>query len=244
MKAKRWSLRVDRRLFIIGLLVLVTMMVMATQFAVTRLGYEFNIVHPGNSNLRFIGSDNSSDGIRILRVAGSNTSNVAFKLVFGNLTTNQTLTYTAAIGIVNENLYPVNITYIAVNSSNWTCMKIWLHGNRDENANNSTIDPSSVFMFNNGTIVNGTNTTAWILAEGNKNPNDMCSNVSDRINTSSNTTWDETAHVRYSLNNTNATSALSDYVWVQIQIEVDQYYDTIGPHTGVIYFHFAADSFS
>jgi len=244
MKPKRWSMRIDKRLFIIGLMILVTVMVMATQYAVTSIGYEFNIVHPSNSNLRFIGSDNSSDGVRVLRVAGSNSTNVAVKLVFGNLTTNQTLTYTAALGIINEELFPVNITHVTVNSSNWTFMKIWLHGNRDADASNSTLDPSSVYMFNNGTVVNASNTTAWTLAAGNRNLGDMCSNVSDRTNNSCNTTWDQTAHVRFSINNTNATTNVSDYVWVQIQIEVHDVYDVIGLHTGTIYFHFAADSFT
>jgi hypothetical protein len=196
MDKERLSMRIDKRLFIIGLMILVTVMVMATQYAVTSIGYEFNIVHPSNSNLRFIGSDNSSDGVRVLRVAGSNSTNVAVKLVFGNLTTNQTLTYTAALGIINEELFPVNITHVTVNSSNWTFMKIWLHGNRDADASNSTLDPSSVYMFNNGTVVNASNTTAWTLAAGNRNPGDMCSNVSDRTNNSCNTTWDQTAHVQ------------------------------------------------
>lgn len=237
-------MNIKKRLFIIGMLLVVTTMVIATQFAVTKLGYEFNIVHPSNANLRFIGSDNSSDAVRLLRVSGPNSSAVSLKLIFGNLSTNQTYIYTAAFGIVSEEKFPVNITWINVTSSNWTYMKIWLHGNRVADASSNVTDPSSVFMFDNGTIVNASNTTAWILAAGNGNPGDMCSNVSDRANNSCNTTWDETAHVRFSENNTNASSNVSDYVWVQISIEIHDVIDYRGTHTGTIFINFEADKFS
>ncbi|MBN1281131.1 MAG: hypothetical protein JXA00_05735 [Candidatus Thermoplasmatota archaeon] len=233
---------IRRRLFIIGMLVLVTAMVMATQYAVTRLGYDYNIVHPSDGNLRFIGSDNASDNIRLLRISGTNGTTAALRLAFGNFSTNQSFTYSAAFGIVNEEQFPVNITHINVMSSNWTYMKIWLHGDRDADAHLNTTDPSTVYMFNNGTVVNVSNTTAWILAPGNNNASDMCSNVSDRANNSCNTTWDETAHVRFSRNNTNAVSNLSDYVWVQIEIEIEQVIDYSGQHTGIIYLYFEAET--
>jgi hypothetical protein len=236
-------MRVNKKFVFIAILILITAMVMATQYAVTRLGYEFGIVHPSNSDLRYIGSDNSSDGVRLLRVDGMNGTNATVKLSFGNSSTYQNYTYTASFGIVNEELFPVNITHIEVISSNWTYMSIWLHGNRSANAIDNISDPSSVYMFNNGTILNASNTTAWTLAAGNKNTSDMCSNVSDRVNNSCNTTWDETAHVRYSLNNTNATSGLSDYVWIQISIDItNNVVDYDGTHTGLIYIHFTADT--
>jgi len=238
---ERWPIRIDKRLFIIGVMVLVTAMVMATQYSVTKIGYELNIVHPSNSNIRFIGSDNSSDAVRVLRVAGSNSTKVSLILKFGNSSINQTITYSAAFGIVNEEKFALNITHINVTSLNWTYMKIWLHGDRDADASDNTSDPRSVFMFNNGTVVNASNTTAWILAAGNNNPGDMCSNVSDRTNNSCNTTWDQTAHVRFSENNTNATTNVSDYVWVQIVIEVNDSVDYIGLHTGTIFINFEAE---
>jgi hypothetical protein len=241
MDGEKRSMRIDKRLFIIGVMVLVTAMVMATQYSVTKIGYELNIVHPSNSNIRFIGSDNSSDSVRVLRVAGSNTTKVSLILKFGNMSMNQTITYSAAFGIVNEEKFALNITHINVTSLNWTYMKIWLHSNRDADASDNTSDPSSVFMFNNGTVVNASNTTAWILAAGNNNPGDMCSNVSDRTNNSCNTTWDQTAQVRFSENNTNATTNVSDYVWVQIVIEVHDVVDCIGPHTGTIFINFEAE---
>ena len=241
MDMEKRSMRIDKRLFIIGVMVLVTAMVMATQYSVTKIGYELNIVHPSNSNIRFIGSDNSSDAVRVLRVAGSNSTKVSLILKFGTLSINQTVTYSAAFGIVNEENFALNITHINVTSLNWTYMKIWLHGDRDADASDNTSDPSNVFMFNNGTVVNASNTTAWILAAGNNNPGDMCSKVSDRTNNSCNTTWDQTAHVRFSENNTNATTNLSDYVWVQIVIEVHDIVDCIGPHTGTILINFEAE---
>ena len=241
---KGGRMKIKKKLFIIGMFILVTSMAIATQFAVTKLGYEYNIVHPSNGNLRYIGSDNSSDAVRVLRISGTNGSGATVKLTFGNLSANQSTTYTAAFAIVNEEKFPVNITYINVTSSNWTYMKIWLHGNRDADASSNITDPSGVFMFNNGTIVNASNTTAWILAAGNNNASDMCSNISDRANNSCNTTWDQTAHVRFSINNTNATSNLSDFVWVQISLEINNIVDYVGPHTGIIYINFEAKSLS
>ena len=213
-------------------------MIVATQYAVTKIDYQYSIVHPSDSAIRFIGSDNSTDGIRVLRVGGSNTTNVYLKLQLGNVyATNMKRTFTAAFGIVNEELHSLNITHINVSSTNYTYMKIWLHGNRTANANSTATDPSSVLMWNNGTVVNASNTTAWILAAGNNNTDNMCANVSDPTNSTITTPWDNTSHVRYSLNNTNAVSNLSDFVWVQIMLDIPNEVDTIGTYTGTIWVH-------
>jgi hypothetical protein len=230
--------RIDKRLFTIGLLVVVTAMVMATQYATMRLGYEFNIVHPSNANLRLIGSDNSSDGVRVLRVRGANGSGALLKLAFGNVSANQSTSYTAAFGIVNEEVYPLNITHFNVTSPNCTYLRIWLHGDRDADASQNGGDSSSILMYNNGTFVNLSNTTSWILAPGNRNPGDMCSNTSDRVNHSCKTPWDQTAHVRYSENDTNAISNMSDYVWVQVNLDIPVVPDFSGPHAGTIFVYF------
>ena len=58
----------------IGITAIVFSMVIATQFASTRTGYSYSIVHPSNADIRFIGSDNSSDGVMVLRVDGDNSS--------------------------------------------------------------------------------------------------------------------------------------------------------------------------
>jgi hypothetical protein len=62
----------------------------------------------------------------------------------------------------------------------------------------------------------------------------MCSNISDRTNYSIPTTWDETAHVRYSENNTNAIRNESDFVWVQVSIVIPAD-ATLGAKSGTIF---------
>ena len=234
-------MKIDKRLFTIGLLVVVTAMVMATQYATTRLGYEFNIVHPSNANLRLIGSDNASDGARILRVDGTNGSAALLKLAFGNFSTNQTDSYSAAFGIVNEELYSMNITGINVTSPNCTYLRIWLHGDPPVDASINGSDNSSILMYDNGTFVNLSNTTTWILASGNHNTSDMCSNTSDRVNHSCRTSWDQTTHVRYSDNKTHAISNVSDYVWVQVTVDIPPSPDFAGPHSGTIFIYLETD---
>ena len=235
-------MKVNKKLMILAVLFLVLNMITATQYAVTKLGYSYTIVHPSNACIRLIGSDNSSDGIRVLRVVGSNTSNIAVTLRLGNISTNMKKTYTAAFGIVNEETYALNITHINVSSLNYTYMEIYLHGNRTANADSNLTDPSRVFMWNNDTMVNTSNTTAWILAAGNANSSDMCSNTTDRTNYSTNTTWDEIAHVRYSRNNTDAVSNVSDYVWVQITINIPDSVQSLGVHTGTIWIHLKSET--
>lgn len=224
---------------ILAVLFVILNMVAATQYAVTKLGYEFTIVHPCDSGTRLIGSDNSTDNIRVLRVAGSNTTNVRLKLALGDkYSTNMVRTFTAAFGIVNENNFSLNITHINVSSSNHTYMKIYLHGNRTADASNSTLDNSSVFMWNNNTLVNASNTTAWVLRAGNDNSTNMCYNVSNSSNCTISTPWDETAHVRFSTNNSLAASNVSDFVWVQITMDIPEAVETIGTHTGTIWINF------
>lgn len=218
-------------------------MIVATQYAVTKIGYEYYLLHPSNSNIRFIGSDNSSDGKRILRVIDSNITRVGVKLRLGDkFALNQITYFTAAFGIVNEENFTVNITHINVSSEYATYLKIWLHGDRDANANDTMFDPSSVLMWDNNTMVNESSTTAWSLAAGNEDPDDMCYNITDRALFSVPTDWDDSAHVRYSLDNNNAVSNYSDFVWVQIAVDIPEVADSIGLHSGTIWIHFESDS--
>ena len=131
--------------------------------------------------------------------------------------------YSAAFGIVNEEDVPVSITYINVSSQNYTYLQIWLHGDRSANANSTINDPTSVLMYDNGTIVNTTNTTAWTLAPGDNDPSDMCSNVGMMGRTALNA---------------------SDFVWIQIGIDIPNAVDDNGAHTGTIWIHFEADTIS
>jgi len=238
-------MKVSKKLTVLAVLFLIVNLVLATQYAITRVGYEYYILHPSDANIRLIGSDNSSDGVRILRIIDSNTTNVGVYLRLGDkFSTNQVTHFSAAFGIVNEENFTVNITHINVTSLNHTYMKIWLHGDRDANANSTVTDSTTVFMWNNNTVVNASNTTAWTLAPGNENPNNMCYNYTDRTNCSINTTWDETAHVRYSINDTNANTTLSDFVWVQVTIDIPETADSIGLHEGLIWIHLESDSLS
>lgn len=76
-------MRLDRRLTLIGIMIIVLSVTMVTQYATTKVGYSYSTVHPSNADIRFIGSDNSSDGTMVLRVDGDNSSgsrNVKVKL--------------------------------------------------------------------------------------------------------------------------------------------------------------------
>jgi hypothetical protein len=236
-------MKISKKLLVLAILFLMLNLVIATQYAVTKIGYEYTILHPSDTSIRFIGSDNSSDGIRVLRVKGDNTSNVRVYLELGTVyTTNMIRTFTAAVGLVNEEAYPVNITHINVSSADATYMKIYLHGNRTGDASNATMDPDAILMWNNGTVVNESTTTAWTLREGNNNTHDMCFNVSDRTNYSTNTSWDETAHVRYSVNDTIAVSNVSDIVWIQITLDIPETVDLFGTYTGTLWIHLESEA--
>ena len=87
-------MKVSKNWLIFAVLFIILNMLIATQYATTKIGYEYYIVHPSDANIRYIGSDNSSDSIRVLRVIDSNTTNVGVKLrLGGNFTTNQLKTY-------------------------------------------------------------------------------------------------------------------------------------------------------
>jgi hypothetical protein len=235
-------MKVNKKLMIIAVFLLVLNMVIATQYAVTKVAYEYYIRHPSDADIRFIGSDNSTDGKRMLRIAGDNITNFAIKIYLGNFSSNQTSYFSAAFGIVNEESHELNITHINVSSINYSYMKIWLHGDRDANANNTTNDPSTVLMWDNNTMVNTSNTTAWTLAAGNSNTSDMCANVSNRPATTILTPWDNISHVRYSLNNTDAVSGISDFVWIQVGLDIPNNVDLLGLHGGTIWIHLETDT--
>ena len=235
------TMNIEFRLFIIGMLLVITTMAVATQFAITDMQYEYEIIIPvvPDYGIKYIGSDNSSDGIRVLRIVPDEAD--SFKIVLGNVSMNYQWTYSAAFGIVNEDKFTKRITHIEVFSSAPTYLKIWLHGDRDVNANNVSNDPTSVLMYDNGTVVNGSDTVAWTLAPGDRNATTICSNTTGRKRYTNITNWDETAEVRYSLNNTDALSGISDYVWVQIELNIPSSVDTDRVRSGSIYIHFESD---
>ena len=223
------GMRIDRRLVLIGVMLVVLSMTMATQYATTKIGYEFNIVHPSNADIRFIGSDNSTDNVRVLRVDGDNSSAArSIKLTLGgNITVNQNKTYTAAFGIVNEEPFAVNITHINVSTADTDYMQIWVHGDRDALPNS---DASSVMVWDKASKGFSSSSCVWQLGAGNQDASNM-------DGSSINTVWDGTAHVRYSTSNVDAVNQTDDYVWVQISLDVPDgassasYSGTVWVHT-------------
>jgi len=234
-------MNIEFRLFIIGMLLVIATMAVATQFAITDVQYEYEIIIPvvPDDGIKYIGSDNSSDGIRVLRIVLDEAD--SFKIVLGNVSMKYQWTYSAAFGIVNEDKFTKRITHIELFSSNSTYLKIWLHGDRDVNANNVSNDPTSVLMYDNGTIVSGSNTVAWVLAPGDKDATTICSNTTDRKRYTNMTIKDKVACVRYSLNDTAAKSEISDYVWVQVELNIPPSVDAKDVHTGSIHIHFESD---
>jgi len=235
-------MKVNSKLMIVGVILLVLNMVMATQYAVTKMSYEYYLTHPCDSDIRFVGSDNSTDGKRMLRIVGDNITDIGLKIYLGNISVNQQSYFSAAFAIVNEEQYSLNITHINVSSLNFTYMKVWLHGDRDANADNITQDPSAVLMWDNTTLVNDSSTIAWTLAAGNSNTSDMCANVSNRAATTFDTPWDQNAHVRYTVNNTDAESGVSDFVWVQIGLDIPDTIDSLGLRSGTIWIHLESNT--
>jgi hypothetical protein len=212
---------------------------MATQYATTKVGFSYSLVHPSNADIRFIASDNATDDVMVLRVSGDNASgNRALTLKLGgNWTENFNKTYTAAFGIVNEENFSVNITHINVSTygGNSDYLQIWLHGDRDKLA---TEDGTSVMVWDKGDSRSfGTDTSAWLLAAGNGNAWDMNTHANPTIQTR----WNETAHVRYCLSDVDAVNGTDDYVWIQVSVDIPAG-ASAGDYSGLIWVHFKADT--
>ena len=105
-------------------------------------------------------------------------------------------------------------------------------------------------MYNNGTVVNGSTTTAWTLARGDGVSSNMCSNVSNRTANSITTDWDTVTGVRFSKSDVDARPAdlsdmdheinnASDFVWVQVSLNITEG-ASAATNTGSIYIHFEA----
>jgi hypothetical protein len=218
-------------------MLVVLSMTMATQYATTKISYTYGIVHPSNADIRFIGSDNTSDGKLVLRVYGNTSGNQQMVVSFGNLSESYNKTFTAAFGIVNEEPFRVNITHINVSTTAGVdYLKIYLHGNRDTRA---TGEAGSVMVWNKASVGFSSTTHAWVLARGNKNPANMCAVGLTQILTP----WNETSHVRYSLNDVNnSVNGTSDFVWVQISIDIPAGAAS-GTVAGLIYINFRAGTY-
>jgi len=226
-------MKIDKSLTLIGVIIVILSMTMATQYATTRAVYSFTIVHPSDADIRFIGSDNSSgDNMRVLRVNnnGSGTQYVTIEL--GSWMPNSQKNYTAAFALVNEEQFKVNITYVNISGTNNSYVTIWLHGDRDVDAGS---DGTAVKIIDNGASSYDDNSVVWTLGAGDSNTNNMNTSGGGDIGTP----WDDTSHVRYSLSDWDAVNETSDFVWVQISLNIEST-ATLQAATGTLYFHFKA----
>jgi hypothetical protein len=226
-------MRIDRRVTLLGVMLVVLSTTMATQYATTKVAFSYGIVHPSNADIRFVGSDNSSDGLgRVLRV--DNTTSWYAQISLGNWMPNSKKNYTAAFAIVNEENTIVNITNANISGTGWNYLTVWLHGNRSKDASEEQA-AAKVCILNNGVSPFGTSGCAWRLGAGNKNPANM-------NGTAILTPWDGTSHVRY--NSTTviyAENGTRDFVWVEISLNIPP---TVTPvptaATGILYIYFKA----
>ena len=226
-------MKIDKSLTLIGVIIVILSMTMATQYATTRATYSFTIAHPSDSDIRYIGSDNSSDdNQRVFRVANGTTTKYA-TIELGDWMPNSRKNYTAAFGIVNEEQFKVNITYINISGTNNSYVTVWLHGDRDADYNGET--SSCVKVVSGGTALYSSSSVVWTLAAGNSDANNM-------NGTDLSTPWDSTSNVRYSMDDTkNAENETYDFVWVGVSIDIPS--DAITQAaTGKIYIHFKSST--
>jgi hypothetical protein len=228
-------MRLDRRLMLVGVLLVTLSTTMATQYATTRATYSFSIVHPSEADIRYIGSDNSShDSKRVLRVANNASGTQFVTLEFGHWMPDSQKNYTAAFGIVNEESVSVNITHINVSDESASSyFDIWLHGNRGADV---SADGSAVKVVEAGAALYGPSDAVWTLAAGDGDPSTMNASAADIL-----TPWDEISHVRYSIDDTPAVNETSDFVWVQVSIDIDKFAEAQAA-TGTIYIYFRASA--
>jgi len=229
-------MKIDRRLTLLGVMLIVLSMTLATQYATTKITFSYGIVHPSNADIRFIGSDNSSDDIKVLRVSNNATTSQYLTISLGDWSPNSIKNYSAAFGIVNEEKFAINITHVNISGTGASYVSVWLHGNRSKEINDE-ISSAKVRVVNGGTDVLGSSSNcAWKLAAGNDNYVNM-------NGTSVLTPWDENAHVRYnSTTNVYAINGSRDFVWVQVSINLPSNADTSTTPTGQIWIHFKANT--
>ena len=216
-------------------MLIVLSMTMATQYATTKVSYSFAIVHPSNADIRFIASDKSSDdNLRVLRVSNNASGNHNLTLELGDWAPNQKKNYTAAFGIVNEEGFAVNITYINISGTDASYLDIWLHGDRD--ADYSGDSASSIKVVNDGSALYTASDVVWTLAAGDGTTTTMCADGSTQLNT----LWDDSSHIQYSVNDANnSVNETSDFVWVGVSLDLPSDAAAATP-TGTIYIHFKA----
>lgn len=223
-----YEMRLERRLIFLGIILVVFSMTMAPQYATTRVTYSFGIVHPSHSYIRYIGSDNSSgDNMRVLRVSNNNTPVVTIEL--GDWLPDSEKNYTAAFGIVNEEQFPVNITYVNVSGTEASYLTIWLHHDRTADYTGEVAD-EQVKVVEDGSALYSASSCTWQLGTGD---NDTTTSDAGTI------LWDSLAHVQYTLDDNDATNQTDDFVWVGFSLDLPSN-ATKSSSSGTIYIHFEA----
>jgi hypothetical protein len=216
-------------------MLVVLSMTMATQYATTKVSYTLGIVHPSNADVRFVGSDNTSDG-RVLRVVNNASGSQFLTVSLGSWFPNSVKNYTAVFAIVNEEPFAVNITNCNVSGTAASYVTVYLHNNRTIDAA-AEVATARYLLVSGGTSQSSTSTNAWILGAGNQNAANMGGTVIA-------TPWDTTQHVRYnSTTNVQAHNNTADWVWVEICINIPSNAGA-ATDTGQIWFHFKASTHS
>lgn len=262
-------MRIDRRLLILGVMIVVLSTIMATQYVTTKVGYSYTIVHPSDADIRFVGVDNGSwsGGDRILRPDRNGTT-TTLTLRLGNWSANTNKTWTAAFAIVNEEPFSVNITEINVTTTGGPTygdfMQIWLHGNGSLKADDAS-ETTEVMVWDNGSMKGpGADGTFWMLAPGDGDPNTATTDCGwlSTATTNISTPWEGgTTAVRYIPTNftTGADGCkatahqighggrtvdnASDFVYVQISINIPAAPDaTAAARTGTVWFNFSSST--
>ena len=234
-------MRIDRRLVLIGVMIIVLSMTMATQYAQTKIGYSYAIVHPSDADIRFIGSDNSSDdNIRVLRISNNDTAVQTMTVELGDFSVGQLKNYSAAFGIVNEEEFRVNISYINVSGTNSSYLTIWLHGDRD--IDYAGDGAASVKVVNDGSALYSSSDVVWTLGYGDGNTDTMDNDPS--AGGTLTTWWDNhtSANVKCSVSDVDAANETSDFVWVGISIDLRNQNPKVQAATGTIYIHFKSST--
>jgi len=237
-------MRLDRRLILIGVMLVVLSMTMATQYATTRVSYSFAIVHPSIADIRFVGSDNSSDDNTLCLRVTDNTSGGQFvTLELGDWMPDSKVNYTAAFGIVNEQEQFVNLTHVNVTGTNLSYLSIWLHHDRDDDYDTDDAANEEILVVRNGVALYDASDTLWTFAPGDGDPGTMSNDYAtdDGVQTHFACVWDATANVYKSYNDANnSVNKSADFVWVGISLDIPTE-AKVQAATGTIYLHFKAD---
>ena len=239
-------MRLDRRLTLIGIMIVVLSMTMATQYATTKVTFSYGIVHPSTADIRFMGSDIcGEDGTRVLRVTTNGTGTQYVSINLGDWMPDSKKNYTAAFAIVNEEQFYVNITHVNITGTNTSYLDVWLHGDRDANAETEN---GAVQVVREGAQLYSSTDTVWTLATGDGDPGTFCNDTiwtdgAMEGGTQQACIWDSTANVYYSTNDdNNSVNASSDFVWVQVGLEIANDAALVADATGTIYIHFKAST--